>query len=159
MGSRPYWSVLEATLFFGVELIEYWDWSDYNDVMPYDYDWEKRLATKLSIGQYKAESSYDFNQRVVREVNVTIIEAGGNSHDTLTIGIAETVVRCDWDSQEEIKPEHPIYRYAQKGEGGDVNWITQLQKFCDAMLNIKVDIQALYDDGKVGWRLATSYPN
>lgn len=163
MGHRP-----EATFFFGVEIVDFWDWSsdDQPDDMPYDYEWEQRLADKLGIVQGEDENSIDFHNRVKREANVSVIEAGDDNHDTFTIGITETVVNTDWDGQELIADDgpaaHPVFRwkpatseYFQMVDG----WLAQLQTFCDAMLNKKVDVKQLYDDGKVTWRLAAYYPS
>lgn len=162
MSHRP-----QATMFFGVELTEFheYDFSDdavSDDVMPYDYGWEERIAAKLNITQEEGEDDFDFEKRIVEKVGVIFVNAGDDNHDTLTIGVAETVVNCDWDYQAEIPFEHPIWRYATKGGGigGNANlWISKMQKFCDNMLNVKMDIEALYRKGKVGWRLAAYYPS
>jgi hypothetical protein len=159
MGHRP-----ESTMFFGVELVDFHDWENDNESedMPYDYGWEERIAAKLNIVQGDDENSIDFHARVAEEVGVMPIEAGDDNHDTFTIGIVSTVVHTDWDQLESIEPGHPIFRYATKGEGvgGDAEyWCGQMQKFCDNMLNLTVDIKALYREGKVGWRLAAYYPS
>ena len=156
----------QATMFFGVELVDFheFDFENENDddIPPYDYGWEERIAAKLNIVKCENESTLDFESRVREEVGVIPIDAGDDNHDTYTIGVESTVVNCDWDCQLRIEPDHPIFRYAAKGEGvggcADL-WIEKLQRFCDNMLNVKVDIQALYEEQKVGWRIAAYYPS
>lgn len=150
----------KSTLFFGVELVDFhnyrWDDDDMPDEpTPYDYGWQSRLGERLGIEQKGTESELSYEERVVKEANVRLIDAGDNNYDTLTIGIVESVVSCDWNRQSTIDANHPIRQQTSVND----DWLSQLQRFCDVMLNVKVNIKELYDDGKVGWRLAAYYPS